>query len=143
MPSMPSSAGGHVPILPAILPPLVWPPMASKRHFCARARQDGAGPKKQNRRKCHLQTRRTFLAPISIPTFPYHKTPHRSPQSASQRIKQPRPTPPGASRGLVICCGPGIARRSGPCQRPTRRSGGRRTARRYTPRGAAPRQPGT
>ncbi len=42
-------------------------------------------------------------------------------RGATQGIKQPRPTPPGASRGIVICCGPEIARRNGTCRHPTRR----------------------
>lgn len=84
---------GCVPVLPAYDPPLVWPPMASKRHFCARVQQGGGEAKTQNRRKGHLQARRSVLSSGSVPIFPHLKTPHRGPQSAPQRIKQPRPAP--------------------------------------------------
>lgn len=101
-------------------------------------------PQKQIRRKGHLQVRRAVLSSGSISSIlPATKTSHSGPHSATQDIKQPRPTPSGASRGIIICCGPGRGRRSALCQRPTRRSGSRHTDRRYTPRGAAPRRPGT
>ena len=45
MPSRLSIAGGYVPALPASFPPVVWPPMASRRLFCVRVQQGGACPK--------------------------------------------------------------------------------------------------
>lgn len=79
-------------------------------------------PQKQIRRKGHLQVRRAVLSSGSISSIlPATKTPHSGPQNAPQGTKQPRPTPPGASRGIVICCGPEIARRNGTCRHPTRR----------------------
>lgn len=124
-------------------PPLAWPPTVSRRHFCARDQQRRSRPKKQNRRKGHLQARRAVLMSGGVSIFQCNKTPYRWPHSATQGIKQPRPTPSGESRGIVICYGPAIGRRSALCLRPTRRSGGRHTARRYTPRGAARHQRGT
>ena len=119
-PLRPSSVGGHVPILPSSFPPLVRRPTANRRHFCARGQQGGAGPKKQDRRKGHLQARRAVFVPGSIPTLPHTKSPYKGPQSAQQDIKQPRPTPLGASRGIIICSGPERAPRSALCQRPTK-----------------------
>ena len=99
MPSRPPSAGGYVPILPGSFPPLVWPPMAHRRHFCARGQQGRREAKTQNRRKGHLQARRAILEPGSVPIFHTHKTPHRGPQSATQGIKQPRPAPSRSKPG--------------------------------------------
>ena len=113
-----------IPVLPASFPPLVWPPTASRRHFCARGQQGRGEAKTQNRRKGYLRPRKAILSSGSVPIFPTHKTPHRGRQRPAQGIKQPRPTPSGASRGIVICCGPGRGRRSGPFLHPTRRSRG-------------------
>ena len=77
--------------------------------------------KTQSFSKGHLQARKAALPPCSVPIFPLAKTAHSVPHSATQGIKQPRPTPSGASRGIIICCGPEIARRNGTCRRPTRR----------------------
>lgn len=143
LPSSPSSVSAHIPTLPSNFPLLAWPPMVSRRHFCACVQQGGTDLKKQNLRKDHLQALRAVLLSWSVPIFQYHKTPYIGPQNAKQSTKQPRPTPSGESRGIVICYGPAIGRRSALCLRPTRRSGGRHTARRYTPRGAARHQCGT
>lgn len=43
-----------------------------------------------------------FYTLMAIPIFPRPKTPHRGPQSATQGIKQPRPAPSGASRGIML-----------------------------------------
>lgn len=108
-------------ILHAIAPPLVGPPVARRRHFCAHVQQSGTSPKKKNRCKEHLQALHGIFSSSSVPIFSRHKTPYRGPRSATQGIKQPRPTPSGASRGIVICSGPGRGRRNSFCQRPTRR----------------------
>ena len=132
-----------VPSIPSgNFPPLVRPPMASRRHLrpCSAERNK---PQKQNRHKGHLQTLHGVFSSSSVPIFPCYKTPHRDPHRATQGANQPRPTPPGASRGVVICSGPGRGRRSAPPSHPTRRSGGRHTARRYTPRGASLHRPDT
>lgn len=79
-------------------------------------------PQKQIRRKGHLQVRRAVLSSGSIPLYSRPlKRRTAAHRGATQGIKQPRPTPPGASRGIVICCGPEIARRNGTCRHPTRR----------------------
>ena len=88
MPSRPSSVGGYVLILPGSFPPLAWPPMASRRHFCAHAQQGMPRPKRQDCRKGHLRARIAILAPSSVPIFPRRKTPHRGPQNAQQRHKE-------------------------------------------------------
>ena len=122
MPSRPSSVGGYVPIFPRILPPLVWPPMASRRHFYARGQQGRGEAKTQNRRKGRLQARGAVLMSVSISILPHRKTAHRSRQRPAQGINQPRPAPSGVSRGFVICSGPGIAPRIVPPFGHTRRS---------------------
>lgn len=114
----------HIPTLPAHAPPLVRPLMARRRHFCARVQRGRGEAKKQNLRKGHLQARRAVLMSVSVLIFPRSKTSHSAPQSARHDIKQPRPTPPGASRGVFIFCGPGRGPRSAPPSHPTRRSGG-------------------
>lgn len=124
-------------------PPLVWPPMVSRRHFCARIQRGRREVKRKASVKAICRPARRPFRPVVSPIFPLTKTAHSGPHSATQGIKQPRPTPSGASRGIIICCGPEIARRNGTCRHPTRRSGGRHTARRYTPRGAARHQCGT
>lgn len=79
-------------------------------------------PQKQIRRKGHLQVRRAVLSSGSISLYSRPlKRRTAAHRGATQGIKQPRPTPPGASRGIVICCGPEIARRNGTCRHPTRR----------------------
>ena len=55
-----------------------------------------------------------FYALVAIPIFPRPKTPHRGHQRPAQGINQPRPTPPGASRGIIIYCGRWIAPHSAP-----------------------------
>ena len=127
MPSRPSNVSALVPILPTSFPPLVRRPTARRRHFCARVQQGGAGPKKQNRRKGHLQARRAVLVSSSVPIFPHRKTAYSCRQRPAQGIKQPRPAPSGVSRGIVICSGPWRGRRSALCQRPTRRKTSGRT----------------
>ena len=99
MPSRPSSVGGYVPIFPAHVPPLVWPPMARRRLFCALVHQGGNHPKKQNRRKGRLQARIAILALGGVSIFPPPKTPHRGRQRPAQGIKQPRPAPSWSKPG--------------------------------------------
>lgn len=127
IPSVPSNRGGYAPILPASFPPLVRRPTARRRHFCARVQRGRGEAKTQNLRKGHLQARRAVLMSGGVSIFQCHKTPYRGPHSATQGIKQPRPTPSGESRGIVICYGPAIGRRSALCLRPTRRNGSRGT----------------
>lgn len=102
-PPLEQSGGGfsfaHVPMPSSSFPPLAWPPTVSRWHFCARDQQRRSRPKKQNRRKGHLQARRAVLMSGGVSIFQCHKTPYRGPHSATQGIKQPRPTPSGASRG--------------------------------------------
>lgn len=70
MPSSRPAQAAMSPILPAHVPPLVWPPTACGRHFCARVQQGGAYPKTQNRRKGHLQARHGVLYPCGYPYIP-------------------------------------------------------------------------
>lgn len=46
MPSSPSSVSAHIPTLPSNFPLLAWPPMVSRRHFCACVQQGGTDLKK-------------------------------------------------------------------------------------------------
>lgn len=114
-------------LLPTSFPPLVGPPEASRRHSCARVQQGRGEAKIQNLRKDCLQARKAVLSSVSVPIYTRLKTLHNGPQNATQGTKQPRPTPQGASRGIIICSGRWIAPRSALCQRPTKRSVGRRT----------------
>lgn len=77
MPSKLSSASTRVPILPNSFPPLVGPPEACKRHFCAHVQRCGAGPKTANRRKGHSQARHGVLYPHG---YPYIHAPQNGPQ---------------------------------------------------------------
>ena len=99
MPSNNSSVPTHTPILPGTFQPLVWLPMARRRHFFAHVQQCRGEAKTQNRRKGHLQARRAVLVSGSVPIFPRPKTPHRSRQRPAQDIKQPRPAPSWSKPG--------------------------------------------
>lgn len=46
LPSSPSSVSAHIPTLPSNFPLLAWPPMVSRRHFCACVQQGGTDLKK-------------------------------------------------------------------------------------------------
>ena len=127
MPSKLSSASAYIPTPSTRSPPLSWPPTARRRHFCARVQHGKGEAKAKNRRRGYLQARRAVLVLGSILTLLRTKSPHRGPQSALQRTKQPRPTPPGASRGIIICSGPEKAPRSALCQHPTRHKTSGRT----------------
>lgn len=110
----------HALLLHAIAPPLVGPPVTRRRHFAPTSNRADK-PQKQSRRKGRLKARRASLPSGSVPIFPHHKTPYRGPRRATQGIKQPRPTPPGASRGIIIYCEPVRAPRSALYRHPTRR----------------------
>lgn len=56
-------------VFPSCSTPLVWPPMAHRRHYCAHVRQSGADRKKQ-RRKGHLQTLHGVLSLCSVSVYP-------------------------------------------------------------------------
>ena len=90
MPSRPSSVGGYVPILPAHVPPLVWPPMASRRLFCVRVQQGRGGAKTRNRCKGHLQPRHGVLYPCG---YPYIPTPQNGPQRPAESPAGHKATP--------------------------------------------------
>lgn len=90
MPSKPSSAVGHIPILPASFPPLVGPPGASRRHFCARGQQGRGEAKTQDRRKGHLQARHGVLYPCG---YPYIPTPQNGPQKPPEARAAHKTTP--------------------------------------------------
>lgn len=130
----------HSPATSRCLRGLLWSPGGIFALVSSRVEQTS---KKQNLRKDHLQALRAVLLSWSVPIFQYHKTPYIGPQNAKQSTKHPRPAPSGASRGLIICSGPRRGRHNALYRRPTRRSGGRHNARRYTPRGASCRRPGT
>ena len=83
MPSKLSSASAYIPTPFTRFPPLVRRPTASRRHFCARVRQGEAYPKKQNRRKGHLQARCGVLYPHGYPYIP-------SPQNGPQKPPEAR-----------------------------------------------------
>ena len=110
---------------PASFRRLCGPLGACRRHFCARFQQSGAGLKTKTSVKAIYRPVTAFRALVAIPIFPHRKTAHRSCQRPAQGIKQPRPAPPGASRGIIICSGPGIAPRNAPPFGHTRHSGSR------------------
>ena len=93
MPSRPSSVGAHVPTPSSSFPPLVWPSMARRRHFCARFQQSGAGLKTRTSVKAIHRPYTAFYPLMAIPIFPRPKTPHIGHQRPAQGIKQPRPAP--------------------------------------------------
>ena len=80
----------HVPILPGNFPPLAWPPMAPRRHFCARGQQGGTRPKKQDRRKGHLRARHGVLCPCG---YPYIPAPSNGPQKPPEASAGHKSTP--------------------------------------------------
>lgn len=143
-----------MPLLPSGCPPVSLYSLHTIRRLCGLLRPAGGyfasasgraeqAPKSKTAAKAICKPVERFLRPAVSLYSRAPKTPHRGRQRPAQGINQPRPAPSGVSRGFVICCGPERAPRSGSCRHPTRRSGGRHTARRYTPRGAARRQPGT
>ena len=110
----------------------LYSPAASSR-LCAVLRPAGGIFAPMSGRAEHVPKRKTavkaihrpvtaFYTIVAIPIFPHRKTAHSGRQRPAHGIKQPRPTPSGASRGIIICCGQWIAPRSALCQRPTRRS---------------------
>ena len=93
MPSKLSSASARVPILPNSFPPLVGPPEAASGIFAPASSGAWDRPKHKTSVKAIYRPVTAFRALVAIPIFPHLKTPHRGPQSAPQRIKQPRPAP--------------------------------------------------
>ena len=70
VPSQPSRVGGCIPTPSSNFPPLVWPPMASRRHFYAHVQQGRGEAKTQTRRKGHLKARHGALSPHGCPYIP-------------------------------------------------------------------------
>ena len=101
MPFRPSSVGGYVPIFPAHIPPLVGPPGACGRHFCAHVQQGRAGPKKQDRRKGHLQARHGVLCPCG---YPYIPAPQNGPQKPPEARAGHKATPARSVRSKPGHC---------------------------------------
>ena len=78
------------PIPSGNFPPLVRPPIASRRHFCAHVQQSGTSPKKQNICKGHLQALHSAFASGSVPYIP---TPQNAVQRPAQRHTRHKATP--------------------------------------------------
>ena len=95
MPSRPSSVGGCIPTPSSNFPPLVWPPMASRRLFCVRAQQGRGEAKTQNCRKGHLQARHSVLYPHG---YPYIPAPQNGPQRPPEARAGHKTTPARSTR---------------------------------------------
>ena len=90
MPSRLSSVGGYVPPPPASFPPLVGPPEACRRHFCARVHHGRAYPKTQDHRKGHLNACHGVLYHCGYPYIPAPQNgPHKPPEARAGHKSTP------------------------------------------------------
>ena len=122
LPSSPPSMGGYALCYPTTSRRLCGLSRPAGGIFAPMSSRAGEIPKRKTAIKAICRPVTAFCALVAIHIFQHRKTAHRSRQRPAHGIKQPRPTPSGVSRGLVICSGRLIAPRSAPPFDRTRRS---------------------
>lgn len=108
MPSSPSSVSAHIPTLPSNFPLLAWPPMISRRHFCACVQQGGTDLKKNKtsvKTICRLLELFYCLGVSLYPnTIKLRISAHRTPNRAQSN---PGPLRQGQAGALSFVLGQG------------------------------------